>query len=523
MALAAQTAEAHRFTCRCKFRVVTRPVLCSIIDTSLNQPNDRPAAEFPRTLGHAPVRDATAAGTNRVPRAVWLRGITRALFRQPLQGVLCWSCSLLLVAAGSVPPCFGQEKPVAFTGAQIIPIVGEPIENGILIVQRGKILVVGAAAAVSIPADATVHDAKGKVIMPGLVDSHSHIGAGSGGDSSGPIQPDVKVLDALDVRDASFQKAQAGGITTINVMPGSGHLISGQTVYLKNRDGNKIEDLLITNRDGAIAGGLKMANGTNSRRDPPFPGTRGKSAALVREEFIKAQDYKSKIARAKGDPEKLPARDLGLEMMLEVLEGKRVVQHHTHRHDDILTVLRLQKEFGFKVVLHHVSDGWKVAEEIAAAKVPCSVILVDSPGGKLEARDMDWKTPAALEKAGVLVGFHTDDPITDSRLFLRSAAYAVRAGMSRAGALKAVTLANAVILDLQDRVGSLEPGKEADFILLSGDPLSVYTHVLETWVEGKRVFDRSDPKDHLWAVGGFGAGDPRKAHLCCFDNQEDSR
>ena len=431
--------------------------------------------------------------------------------------------AFLLAATFLPPPLRAQEKPVAFTGARVIPIIGEPIENGVLVVQHGRILAVGPTTSVQLPDGAVVQDARGKVIMPGLIDSHSHIGGGNGGDSSNPIQPEVKVLDAIDVRDASLQKAQAGGITTVNIMPGSGHLISGQTLFLKNRDGNKIEDLLITNADGTIAGGLKMANGTNSRRDPPFPGTRAKSAALVREEFIKAQEYKNKIARAKGDPEKIPARDLGLEMIVDVLDGKRTVQHHTHRHDDILTVLRLQKEFGFKVVLHHVSDGWKVAAEIAAAGVPCSVIMVDSPGGKLEARDPDWKTPKVLEKAGVLVGFHTDDPITDSRLFLRSAGYAVRAGMSRAGALNALTLANAKILGLQDRVGSLETGKDADFILLSGDPLSVYTHVLETWVDGKKVFDRSDPKDHLWAVGGLGAGDPRKAQLCCFGTQGDSQ
>jgi imidazolonepropionase-like amidohydrolase len=196
-----------------------------------------------------------------------------------------------------------------------------------------------------------------------------------------------------------------------------------------------------------------------------------------------------------------------MEALVEVLDQKRVVHFHTHRHDDILSVLRLQKEFGFRVVLHHVSEAWKVADEIAVAKVPCSIIFIDSPGGKLETTDIKFENGAALEKAGVLTGFHTDDSITDSRWFLRSAGIAVRAGMSREKALYAVTMANAIILDLKDRVGSLEAGKDADFIVLSGDPLSVYSHVLETWVEGKKVFDRSDPKDHLIAVGGVGAGD----------------
>ncbi|MGH9611694.1 MAG: amidohydrolase family protein, partial [Bryobacteraceae bacterium] len=130
----------------------------------------------------------------------------------------------------------------------------------------------------------------------------------------------------------------------------------------------------------------------------------------------------------------------------------------------------------------------------------------DSPGGKEEAKNVSFKTAAVLDKAGVLVGFHTDDPITDSRLFLRSAALAVRAGLTREKALYGVTMANARIIGLQDRIGTLEPGKDADFVLLSGDPLSVYTHVLQTWIEGKKVFDRSDPKDYLYAVGGYGAG-----------------
>ncbi|MFM1767626.1 MAG: hypothetical protein RJA22_155 [Verrucomicrobiota bacterium] len=412
------------------------------------------------------------------------------------------------------------EPTLAFTGARLLPVVGEPIDGGVLVVSGGRIVAVGPAGT-PIPEGAVVRDLRGRVVMPGLVDTHSHVGSVAGGDPSGPLQPEVRVLDAFDVREANVQRAQAGGITTANVMPGSGHLVSGQTLYLKLRDGNSVEEMLVTNRAGRVAGGLKMANGTNSRRDPPFPGTRAKSAALVRERLVAALEYGDKVARAKGDPEKMPARDLGLEILLEVLRGERIAQHHTHRHDDILTVLRLQREFGFRVVLHHVSDGWKVAEEIAAAKVPCSLIVVDSPGGKLEARDVEFKTGAVLEKAGAVVGFHTDDPVTDSRLFLRSAALAVRAGMTREGALRGLTQAGAQMLDLQDRVGSLEPGKDADFVVLSGDPFSVYTQVLETWVEGRRVFDRQDPKDRLWATGGPGAGDPRRASLCCYESAHD--
>lgn len=415
---------------------------------------------------------------------------------------------------------FGQEMRTVFVGAKIIPIVGNPIENGYLLIQNGKIIEIGNAAGKVWTADTIIVDAKGKVIMPGLVDTHSHIGEPAGADGSSPIQPDVRILDSLNVRAASLQRAQAGGITTVNIMPGSGHLDSGQTLYLKLRDGaNKIDDLLIYDKDGKYMGGIKFANGTNPIRSGggSFPGTRAKSAALVREQFIKAQGYKEKIAKAGDDKTKLPPRDLAMEALVEVLDGKRVVHFHTHRHDDILTVLRLQKEFGFRVVLHHVSEAWKVADEIAKANVPSSIIMIDSPGGKLETMDVSMTNGAALEKVGALVGFHTDDSITDSRWFLRSAGMAVRFGMSREKALYGMTMAGAIMLDMQNRVGSLEAGKDADFIILSGDPLSVYTHVEQTFVEGKNVFNRNNPTDYLIATGGFGAGNDRFIDLDCFD------
>jgi len=409
------------------------------------------------------------------------------------------------------------DDPLAFVGAQIHTLHGPPIENGVLVVRGGVILHVGAADTTPIPVGAVVRDVSGRVILPGLVDTHSHVGGPEGADQTDPIQPDVRVLDAINARASGFDRARAGGITTVNVMPGSGHLCSGQTVYLKLRKADTLDDLLLRGPDGAPQGGLKMANGTNSRGEPPFPGTRAKSAALVRERFVAALDYRDKLARAADDPTKAPPRDLGLEALLEVLDKQRVVHHHTHRHDDILTVLRLAEEFGFqdRVVLHHVSEAWKVAGEIAAAGVPCSLIVVDSPGGKLEARDLSIETGAVLERAGVRVAYHTDDYITDSRLFLRSAALAVRGGMSREKALEALTIAGAEMLDLDERVGTLEVGKDADFVVLDGDPLSIYTKVLETWVEGAKVFDRALPEDRLIATGGFGATHDREAVVCC--------
>jgi imidazolonepropionase-like amidohydrolase len=412
-----------------------------------------------------------------------------------------------LACALALPPTVAaQERPVAIRGARILPIAGPPIDRGVLVVQGGRITAIGAEGVVAIPEGAEVVDAAGKVVLPGLVDTHSHIGDGDGGDRSNPIQGEVRILDAIDPRSDDFRKALAGGVTTVNVMPGSGHLMSGQTAYLKLRRGRVITDLLYC-RDVLtdICGGLKMANGTNPRGEAPWPGTRAKAAALVRERFIQAREYREKLRAAGADSTKRPARDLELEAMVEALEGRRVVHHHTHRHDDILTVLRLQQEFGFRLVLQHVSEGWKVAREIAAAGVPASVIVIDAPGGKLEAVDLSLRTGAILDEAGVLVGFHTDDGITDSRFFLRSAALAVRGGMDRDRALRALTLAGARMLDLQDRVGSLEPGKDADFVILSGDPLALATRVEQTWVEGRKVFDLASSEDRPFAVGGWRA------------------
>ncbi|MCP1727787.1 imidazolonepropionase-like amidohydrolase [Natronospira proteinivora] len=411
---------------------------------------------------------------------------------------------LLLVTCMLMSACSAYAEPQAFTGAKIYPVSGPVIEDGVLLIDQGRIQAVGAVDEVRIPDDARVTDVTGKVIMPGLVDTHSHLGNVDGGDRSNAMHPGVRALDSVNVKADSFRRAMAGGITTVNVMPGSGHLMSGQTLYLKLRaDPKTVDDWLFCDdpiRD--VCGGMKMANGTNPIRDNagPFPGTRAKSAELVRSLFNQARDYEHRRDRADdGEVD----RDLGMEALLQILSGERTVHFHTHRHDDIITALRMGEEFGFTPVLHHVSEGWRVPEQIAEAGAKASIIMVDSPGGKHEAVNLLWKTAPALEEAGVDTGFHTDDYITDSRLFLRSGGLGVRAGMSREGAIEGLTLAGARILGMEDRIGSLESGKDADFIILSDDPLSVYTHVEETWVEGQRVFDRDDPEQREWATGGY--------------------
>lgn len=406
-----------------------------------------------------------------------------------------------------------QEKPIAFKGALIYTVAGDPIENGILVVHNGKIVSVGKAGT-SIPSGATEVDVSGKVIMPGIVDTHSHIGGPAGGDASSALNPEARVLDAVNPTSDGFKKALAGGLTTINVMPGSGHLMSGQTIYVKMREGQVIEDLLITNEKG-VYGGMKMANGTNPMRTTagPFPGTRSKSAALVRELFVKAQEYKAKIDKASNDASKMPERDLRMEPLVEILEGKRVVHFHTHKANDVLTAIRISQEFGFKPVLHHVSEAVAVADEIAAAGLRASIIHLDSFGGKMEAMGIGIENGSALEKAGAEVAIHTDDGITDSRLLIRSTAMMVRGGMSKTKAIEALTIVGARMLDLSSRVGSLEKGKDADFIILSGEPFSIYTKVEQTWVEGIKRYDLSNPEDKAFFTGGYDVYSPIRSEF----------
>ncbi|MYJ25752.1 MAG: amidohydrolase family protein [Holophagales bacterium] len=425
--------------------------------------------------------------------------------KRPASFLLAVAPAALLAAM----PAAAQDDPHVFRGARLLPISGEPIDDGVLIVQGGRITEVGGADART-PRGAVEHDVSGKVLMPGLVDTHSHIGSVSGGDRSSPLHPDVRNLDSIDIASDSIWRARAGGITTVNMMSGSGHLMSGQTVYVKLRDGARtIEDWLFCDDPlTGICGGLKMANGTNSIGQPPFPGTRAKSAALVRNLYHEAVEYREKMAAAEADEDDEngdePARrDLRMEALVEVLDGRRIVQHHTHRHNDIATVLRLKEEFGFRVVAQHGTESWKVAEELAAADVPVSITWIDTPGGKEETMGWNMEMGAILEQAGVDVSFNTDDSVTDSRLLARGAAIAVRYGMSREKAIEGLTLGPARALGLEDRVGSLEVGKDADFVILSGDPLSVYTKVEQTWVEGTMIYDRANPDHRKYAVGGY--------------------
>ncbi len=426
--------------------------------------------------------------------------------------------TLLRAPGREAPPA---SRPVVYKGARIHTAEGPPIENGVLIVDKGKIVAVGGAD-VAVPAGAVVVDLTGKTIIPGLVDTHSHVGIwprpnvpahADGNEGSGAVQSGLRAEDAILPDDPGVRMAVAGGVTTANIMPGSGNVIGGQTLYVKYR-GRTVDAMRLL---GKVLGGLKMANGENPKgfnfaRNKMPPATRMKLAALQREQFLKARDYQSSWARyrknkAGGKDVSPPDSDLALDTLVEVLERKRTVHFHCHRADDLMTALRLAREFDFEIVLQHATEGYRVARELAARKVSVSLTLVDSPGGKLEVMGLLEENAAILEKAGVLVAINTDDSITESRFFLRTGAIAVRGGMSEASALKALTINGARMLHLEHRVGSLAKGKDADFVVLSGAPFSIYTQVLQTYVDGQLHYDRARHKDWSYQAGGFAVAD----------------
>jgi imidazolonepropionase-like amidohydrolase len=426
----------------------------------------------------------------------------------------------VLVFVISLCPVVAQDAIVVKNATIYTGVDSAPIKNGTLVVREGKILGISdpqKPADFLIEQDWKVIDLKGATIIPGLVDTHSHIGIypkpsvpahQDGNEMSGPVQPGGRALDAIWPGDPGIRMAQAGGVTTANIMPGSGNVIGGQTLYVKLR-GRTVEDMQITGKlpnGTVVVGGLKMANGENpkgygrTRQQAPF--SRMKVASLQREQFVKAKEYLEKRKKAEEDKKPLD-RDIALEPLVEVLERKRTVHFHCHRADDLITAVRIAEEFGFEIVLQHATEGYRIADLLAQKNIPVSLTLVDSPGGKAEVIGLIEENAAILNKAGVPVCVNTDDFVTESRFILRTGAIALRGGMTEMEALRALTLKPAKVMHLDHRVGSLEKGKDADFVVLSGAPFSVYTKVKETWIDGKKVFNAADDKERGYRDGGW--------------------
>ena len=373
---------------------------------------------------------------------------------------------------------------LAITGGTLFTISQGVIEGGTILIAGSRFLAVGRD--VEVPGEARIVDASGCHVYPGLVDAHSHLGVfrevsgpegADGNETTDPITPQVRALDSLDWFDPGFDEAVANGVTAVNVLPGSANVIGGQGVALKTWGPRPAGRILLE------PSGVKMALGENPKRvygtKKVTPATRLGNAALMREAFVQARNYQRKRA---GDG---AGRDLRWEILGDVLEGRIPARCHAHRADDILTALRISREFGFRLTIEHCTEGHLVAGELAEAGVMCSLGPLLTGKSKQELKDRSLEAAPALERAGVVFGFTTDHPVIPAYSLPLCAAYAVGAGMSRQGALRALTLDAARVVGLEDRLGSLEPGKDADCFLTDGDLLDPRTRVLVTVVDGR--------------------------------------
>lgn len=345
------------------------------------------------------------------------------------------------------------------------------------------------------PAGARVIDVTGKYVLPGFIDAHTHIGiyeeiyrieGDDTNETSDPITPHLRALDAVNMEDMAFADALQGGVTTVMTGPGSANVIGGLSVVMKTCA--KTADAAVIKNPA----GLKVGLGENPKRvygnRKKTPTTRMATAALLRETLVAAQNYAAKIKKGEKDPDKQPDRDLKLEAMLPVISGKIPLLIHAHRVDDIITGLRIADEFNLNVIIQHGTEAHKVPGELATRGVPAVVGPSISSRAKVELKDHSLKTPGVLSRAGVKVAIITDHPVVPIQYLSLLAALTVKEGMDEEEALKAITINPAEILGVADRVGSLEKGKDADIIVLSGHPLDWRTKVELVLVSGKIVY-----------------------------------
>ena len=380
--------------------------------------------------------------------------------------------------------------------AKIYTVTGETYDKGMMLIDsKGKIVAIGNS--VEAPANAEVFDFSGKVVLPGLVDAHSHVGIwGDGEGAAGydgnempdPVNGKVNALDATNPLQRSFGSAREGCITTLQIVPGSGNPVGGLGFACKTA-GTIVDDMAVKNPTGlkgALGENPKKAHGQGLKH---APSTRMGTAGLIREYFHKVAAYGKKKEEAEEAGKRFDI-DLNLESGLKVLKGEIPFRVHAHRHDDIVTAVRLCEELNVKYSIEHCTDGHLIAEFLGKKQVVAHVGPGLSSRSKVETANFTDKNPAILAKAGVKVSLITDHPFLDSRYFLAYGAVSHKHGLPFEETLKAMTINPAESLGVANRVGSLEPGKDADFIVLSGEPF-IYTSVIEkTFIEGECVWER---------------------------------
>src|SRR5690625_3426912 len=390
-------------------------------------------------------------------------------------------------------PRHTRTSSLAVTGGYVVPVDGEPIEGGTVLVVDGVIREVGADVAV--PDGVPVVDAAGSWVLPGLVEAHAHLGVSeegegwAGSDVNERTHPDgaaLRALDAINVEEEGFRDALLGGVTAAVVKPGSANPIGGQTVAIKTWGGRTVDEQVFRERVS-----VKSALGENPKRvygeQKTLPSTRLGVAKVIRDAFVRAQNYRDKRdhALAEGKPVE---RDLGLETLAAVLEGDLIWDQHTHRHDDIATAIRLAEEFGYRLVVNHGTDGAKIADVLAERDVPVIYGPLITSRSKVELRDRDVANLGRLARAGVRVAITTDHPVVPINYLVHQASLAVKEGLDRDVALRAMTIEPARMLGLDDRVGALRPGLDGDVVVWSGDPLDLFSRVQRVFITGTEVY-----------------------------------
>jgi imidazolonepropionase-like amidohydrolase len=395
-------------------------------------------------------------------------------------------------------------RPTVIRNVTIMTAAGPTIRNGAILLQGGKVVAVGAT--VNAPSDAVTIDGTGKYVTPGIIDVHSHLGVypapgvpslSDGNEATNPVTANVWAEHSVWPQDPQFPRNLAGGVTTLQVLPGSANLIGGRSAILKVVPSRSVQGMKFP---GAKYG-LKMACGENPKRvyENRGPSTRMGNVAGYRAAWIGAEAYRRKwdawlAGDRKGDP---PSRDLENETLAEVLRGNILVHNHCYRADEMMQMIDIAKEFGYQIrSFHHGVEAYKIADVLARENISAS-LWADWGGFKMEALDAVRANLAIVQAAGVRAVVHSDDPSGSQRLN-QEAAKAIAAGkaagiaISEDDAIKWLTINAAWTLGLDDRIGSLVPGKNADVVLWSGDPFSVYSRAEKVWVDGAMLFDRLD-------------------------------
>ena len=376
---------------------------------------------------------------------------------------------------------------------KIFTMEGIVLEESSILIKNGKIEEIGKE--IKITKDVEVIDAKGKIVMPGFIDAHTHIailedGIGFEGSDINemidPITPELRAIDAINPMDTALKDAYKSGVTCAAVGPGSANIIGGQFATIKTY-GKRIDNMIIK-----APTAMKCAFGENPKRvyngKGKSPMTRMATAALFREILMKTKEYDRKIKSAGEDESKRPKFDIKLESMLSVIHGEIPLKAHAHRADDIFTAIRIAKEFGLKLTLDHCTEGHLIADELAKEGYDTIIGPSLTSKSKYELREKSFKTPGVLSKAGLKVAITTDCPVIPLEYLPICASLAVKSGMDREEALKAITINPAQILGIDHRVGSIKKGKDADIVIFDGDPLEIQSKVLYTIVDGNIIY-----------------------------------